>query len=185
VPENYRGVLILRVPSLARERSEFDELTWLAIINSHILLLGTPEYVRLEIDRLLTGSTPDPLLAYQYATVRRDDVWWIIVKPYDTSIVRKALMSLSPMLASVMNHSSLRVGTRYGRHVEFEYQTEISSTTEPTASIGQSNRSQFTIVADERPPSRGLIKVGRARYQQWVSQLASRPRSHRQVVSIR
>ena len=63
VQEQYHGLTVLRVPPLAREKTAFDELRWLAIVDSRILLLGTPEYVRQEIDRLLTRHATDPWLA--------------------------------------------------------------------------------------------------------------------------
>jgi len=179
VEETYRGQLVLRVPPLPRERSEFSEFTSLVIIDSRVLLLGTPEYVRQEIDRVLTGSSADPLLTGQFDTIRGSDVWWIILRPYDTSKVRKALISLSSELADAMDHSSLCVGTRFGKYVDIVYQIEISPVTEPDVSRRVPQLAQFAIVADEKSPSRGVIRIPRKRYRQWVSDIASHRYTYR------
>jgi hypothetical protein len=184
VYESYRGLSVLRVSPLARERSKFNEYAWLAIVDSRVLLLGTPEYVRQEIDRLLGGSAADPSLERQFEAVKRSDVWWIILKPQDASTVLGALMTLSPTLAHLLNNSSVRVGTRYGRQVEFEYQVAVSEATRgDSQAINDSRegpqRGQFAIVSGEVSQSRGVIKIPRARYQQWISEIAAGPRSYR------
>jgi hypothetical protein len=126
VGEQYRGLRVLRVPPLARERSEFDEFTWLVVIDSRLLLLGSPEYVRQEIDRWMAKRPADATLRATVATVERDDVWWILMKPYKTWAVKDALAALNPSLAEAMSSATLCVGTRFARQVVFEYQTGIS-----------------------------------------------------------
>jgi hypothetical protein len=184
VQENYRGLPVLSVPPLARERSEVNESRWLAIVDTRVLLLGTPEYVRREIDRLLAGSEPDSSLEEQFAAVRGSDVWWIMFKPLNTSTVRSALTALSPALADLLNHSSFRMATRYGRQVEFDYQVDVKSSAKAdprtaTSSVVRSRLGQFAIASDESSNGRGVIRISRARYRQWVSEIGAHSQSSR------
>jgi hypothetical protein len=183
VQENYRGLPVLSVPPLARERPEFNESRWLAIVEARVLLLGTPEFIRRELDRLLAGSEPDPTLEEQFAAVRGSDVWWIMFKPLNTSTVRRALITLSPMLADLLNHSSFRMSTRYGRQVEFDYQVDIESPADAdprraTASPAHPRLGQFAVVSGESSNDCGVIRISRARYRQWLSEIAAYPHGH-------
>jgi hypothetical protein len=182
--QSYRGLPVLSLPPLARERTEFNESTWLAIVDARLLLLGTPEYVRQELDRLLASSEPDPALAEQFAAVQRSDVWWIMFRPFNISMVRGALITLSPVLADLLNHSSLRMATRYGRRVEFDYQVDIMAPTvldtqRAPASFERSRPGRFALAPDEGSNDRGVIRISRARYRQWVSEVADNRPSYR------
>jgi hypothetical protein len=191
VEERYRGLRVLRVPPLARERSEFDEFTWLVIFDSRILLLGSPEYVRQEIDRWIAKRQADATLREKFAALERDDVWWILQKPYNTSVVRDALAALDPSLVALMSSSAnLCVGTRFARKVIFEYQTGVSEAPDSssfqaaTAESGHSQDRQFALLSanqtqETKGPLHGVIKVSYARYREWVSELATRRRTYR------
>jgi hypothetical protein len=184
IQEFYRGLSVLQVPPLTRERSEFDEFTWLTIIDSRLLLLGTPEYVRHEMDRLVVGSAPDPLFSEQITAVQRSDVWWIIRKPSDTSVVKDALMSLSSDLGELLTQQNLIVGMRYGRQAVFEYDIGISTNRTPSPAREFTwheppGLDRFAPVSGETVRSHGLIKIPRDRYRRWITELATRPTSYR------
>lgn len=180
IEEPYRGLTVLRVPPLARERSEFHEVTWLAIVDSRVLLLGTPEYVRQELDRLLAGSEPDTWWAAQVAAVQRSDLWWIMPKPGDVSLIHQAVMPLSPDLAELFLQPNYRVGMRYGKQAVFEYQVGILARGQPAQlSPGRAELGSFAIVRDETSSSQGVIKIPGDQYRRWVAELATRHVSYK------
>jgi len=177
--EDYRGLHVLRVPPLSRERNQFSEITWLAIIDSRFLLLGTPEYVRLEIDRLIGDNLANTSLARQFSIVAGSDVWWIVRKAYDTSMIKRALLKLSPELAAAMDHTGLCVGTRYGSKVEFIYQIDASSPTQPAEMSPSPRQGGMNVVAEGNSLMRGSVKVSRSQYRRWVSDISSNIHSYR------
>ena len=64
------------MPALARERSTFDEVRWLAILDSTIAVFGSVASVQQELDRYLAKSLPDPILVKRLSQLGRgDDAW--------------------------------------------------------------------------------------------------------------
>jgi hypothetical protein len=184
VEESYRGLPVLLVPPLAREHSELNEFTSLAVLDSRVLLFGTQEYVRQEMDRFIAGSGRDPWFAQQITAVQRSDVWWVIRKPFNTSVVKDALMRLSPALAQILTRPNVSVGMRYGRQARFEYHLEISSTPErtwtPDSTLPESpDLNQFAAVSDQTTRYHGVIKVPCDQYRRWVAEIAARPINYR------
>ena len=184
VEESYRGLPVLRIPPLARERPEFNEFTWLTIVDSRVLMLGTPEYVRQEMDRMLAGSAPDPWWAEQFAAIRQSDVWWIMPRPGNMSLVRDALMPLSPDLAELFARPNHRMGMRYGKQAVFEYEVSILANgvqgAPPAVPVPERTKAgRFVIVPNGTSSSHGVIKIPRDHYRRWVAELATRPISYR------
>jgi hypothetical protein len=184
VQESYRGLAVLRVPPLARELPEFNELTWLAVVDSRVVFLGTPAYVRQEIDRLLSGSTPDPWWTDQFAAVQRSDVWWIMPRPGNMLLVRAAVMLLSPDLAELFAQPNHRVGMRYGKQAVFEYQVGVLANREqgsapPLPAPERAEAGRFAMVSKGTASSHGVIKIPRDQYRRWVADLAARPISYK------
>jgi len=136
---HYRGLPVLVVQPFARERSEFNEVRWLAIPDSSILLFGSIASVQHELDRHLDRSTADPRLVARLARLRRDDNSWCVLSPLTwNSDIRDSLAAINPKLAELLKDGdTLQFGIHYGRQIEFEY--EITTlTTEGTRSISDS-----------------------------------------------
>jgi hypothetical protein len=177
--ESYAGLTVIRVPPLAREHSEFTEMTLLVVIKSQFLLLGTPEYVEKEVDRFIAGDSPEPIIADQIDAARRSDVWWMLLKPSDTSTVKRSLMSLDPDLAEAVMQPNVSVRMRYGKKAEFEYQLLRVPTSEPPL-VSELTRPDipglhaFAAQNSRTTRSRGTIQISSDRYRNWLIQIATR-----------
>jgi len=180
----YRGVPVLVVPPLARERTEFNEVRWLAIPNPNILLFGSIASVQQELDRYLNRSPTDPRLVAKLARLRRDDnSWFLLYLLTWPSDIRGPLAALNPKLAELLKDGdSLQFGIHYGRQIEFEYEITTSST-EGTQRIsdslsqspaGLAKASALLCSTDaitEGNTVRGVIKVSTARYNAWLREV--------------
>ncbi len=120
ITETYRGVPILVVPPLARERSRFKQLRWLAILNSDIAIFGTPVSVRQELDRQIANSSPDPFLMERLSRLgRHDEIWCLLPAPSPGGIIEIALQKLDPALGAIAGEGrSIQYGIHFGSHVE-------------------------------------------------------------------
>jgi hypothetical protein len=178
----FRGIQVLVQQPLARERSTFKDVRWLAVIDSTVALFGTISSVQQELDRHLAGSAVDPSLMQKLARLRRDDATWSVlgtVKCNDA--VKHALGSLNPILANLVHEGdSLQFGVRYGRKVEVEY--EITSPSSASAHANSDSLTQSLMggnlkgssllphhdITGDSASVRGVVKVAMTRYKAWV-----------------
>ena len=118
--ETYRGESILVVPPLARERSRFKQVRWLAILNSDIAIFGTPISVQQELDRQIANSRPDPILIERLSRLgRQDETWCLLPAPLRGGVVETALEKLDPKLGAIAREGrSMQYGIHFGSHVE-------------------------------------------------------------------
>jgi hypothetical protein len=192
---HYKGVRVLVVQPFAREHGEFNEVRWLAIPDSGVLLLGSIVSVQQELDRHLTRSVADPLLVAKLARLRReDDTWSVLSLPVWSPEIRNALAVIDPQLATeLMNGDAFQFGIRYGRHVEFEY--EVTTASSPTALAMSASLTQSfaglekesallrsTDAITEGNTVRGVIKVSMARYNAWLTEVSARGRPRNTAV---
>lgn len=178
----YRGVAILEMQPFARERDNFYDVPWLAMMDSRLAILGTPSLVQIELDRYLNDSQVDPSLERRLSLLRHDDVSWCIakVKEGDTEIQPIFRMLDSRFADLLRTGDTIQFGIRYGRQVEFDY--EIGPTSDPNAEAVQ--RSLAEPVADDGKGStlpvstfnranggvRGVLKVPKWRYETWLAE---------------
>jgi len=180
----YRGVPVLVVQPLARERAEFSEVRWLAIPDSSILLFGSIASVQQELDRHLDRSPTDPRLIARLARLRRDDnSWFLLYLLTWPSDIRGPLAALNPKLAELLKDGdTLQFGVHYGRQIEFEYEITTPST-EGTRRISDSLSQSLaglekasallcsTNAVTEGNTVRGVLKVSTARYNAWLREV--------------
>jgi hypothetical protein len=185
----YRGLPVLVVQPFARERSEFNEVRWLAIPDSSILLFGSVVSVQQELDRHLDRSTADPRLIVRLARLRRDDNSWSVLSLLTwTSDIRGALAAIDPKMAELLKDGdTLQFGIHYGRQVEFEYEVTTASSSTAlamSASLTQSFAGlekesallRSTDAITEGNTVHGVIKVSMARYNAWLTEVSTRGR---------
>ena len=183
----YRGIRVLTIQPFARERSDFNDVRWLAVLDSDILLFGTVASVQRELDRHLNGSAADPSLLRKLARMRRDDQTWCVVHaPARSAEIRDALAGLDPKLEELaQDGDTVQFGIRYARHVEFEYAVTAASNTAASAisnSFAQSLAEQARGSSLLRSPDptgddntvRGVIKVSITRYKAWLAEVSTR-----------
>lgn len=138
--EAYRRVSILVVPPLARERSRFKHLRWLAILKSDIAIFGTPISVQRELDRQIANSPPDPILMERLSRLdRHDDTWCLLPASSSGGVVENALEKLDPKLGAIVREGrSMQYGIHFGSHVEI---TASSNNAAPGISNFENDRS--------------------------------------------
>jgi hypothetical protein len=187
---NYRGLTGLVVQPFAREHGRFNEVRWLAVLDSNILLFGTTASVQQELDRHLAHSEPDPLLMQKLARLHRDDETWCVLSlPAQNVEIRNALWALDPKLADlVQKGDAFQFGIRYGRHIEFEYEVNTASSRD-TQTISDSLAQ--TLVGPQAtgssllpPPDmnrdgasvHNVVRISRAQYDAWLAAVLARNR---------
>lgn len=185
----YRGLPVLVVQPFARERSEFNEVRWLAIPDPNILLFGSVASVQQELDSHLDRSRANPRLVAKLARLRRDDNCWSVLSLLTwTSDIREALAALNPKLAELLKDGdTLQFGIHYGRQVEFEYEVTTASSRTAlamSASLTQSLTGlekesalfRSTNAISEGNTVHSTIKVSIARYNAWLIEVLARGR---------
>ena len=188
--EAYRGTQILAVEPFERDRGNFNDVRWLAVIDSKVAVFGTISSVQQELDRYRAKSAPDPSLMQRLARFRRDDETWCMLKAFEgNQEIRRALGSLDRIFTSLANDiEAFQFGVRSGGHVEFEYEVTAASDDSAqsiSSALTQSLRAgnPERMLPDLRTAIRnrgfmhGVIKVSRSRYERWLDELSARSRA--------
>src|SRR5215469_12141974 len=131
--KDYRGFRVVAIKPFARNQDGMDEVRWLAVLDSSVLVLGTVASVMEELDQRLNPAAPDPRLMQMLGALRRDDDAWSVVLGAKNSGIREALTALSPDLAKLADAKVLRLGIRYAHSVEFEYAIDPSPASDKPA----------------------------------------------------
>jgi hypothetical protein len=180
----YRGVPILILQPLERDRTTSQDVRWLANVDAKILLFGSIPNVQQELDRYLDASRPDLLLVWRLSRLRHKDQSWCVVASSlrETELVRRSLAPLDPALESA-DHAkdALVLGMHFGSFVEIEYENEPDS-----IDPGQFATSSSS-VDDPQPVIAGpvsrlrnasemdyhTLKVSRKQYDAWIARQGS------------
>lgn len=182
----YRGIPVLVVQPFARERDSFNDVRWLAMMDSKLALFGTIASVQQELDRHLDHSVADPALERRLGHLRRDDATWCIATvPARDSEIEAAFKVLDGRLAELLRPGdTLAFGTHYGRQVEFEYEVGMASgwdsevlqrSLEPSA-IGMKGYSLLSAAALIKVDGgiRGVLRISKDRYEAWKAEVVER-----------
>ena len=179
----YRGIPVLVVQPFARERGNFHDVRWLAMMDGKLAVFGTIGLVQQELDRYLNHSVADPALEQRLAHLRRDDATWCVVTlPDHNSEIQSTFQILDSRLAELLRAGdTIQFGIHYGRQVEFEYEVGLASGRDAESvqrSLDQSatgmKESSLLPVADLMRVDggvRGVLKVPRARYEAWIAEV--------------
>ncbi|QNI31734.1 hypothetical protein H7849_22225 [Alloacidobacterium dinghuense] len=183
----YRSISILAVPPFARERRDFDEVRSLAILDSKILLFGSIDSVRQEIDRNLDGSEEDPSIVERLNHLRRDDeTWCLIDAPVNNKEIQDVLIRLDPALGRLVeNGGTFQFGIHYSGHVEFEYEVTASSNLDSeaisdsltTSLVETGTKGSLLLphpyIAEGGHTVRAAVKISRRRYDAWLAEISA------------
>lgn len=181
----YRGLSVLVIQPFARERGEMDDVRWLAVLGTDLLLFGSIPSVAEELDRYLAHDTPDPALAGKLAHLRRDDeTWTIIWRPVRNPEIRRVLAALDSRLGELSESAdSLLFGIRYRRQVEIEYEATTgphapaSSVSIPVQSFDEPGRGIMLLpslkVTDADKSVRGVVKLPTPQFSKWLEKVPS------------
>jgi hypothetical protein len=170
---SYRGEPILVVPPLARERDRFNDLRWLAILNSDIAIFGTPAIVQRELDRQTASSQPDPILMERLSRLgRHDETWCLLPAPSPGGIIESTLEDLDPKLGAIAREGgSMQYGIHFGSSVEItassNHAAPGSANSDVDGSAAPSARANSFLAGFDLGPDNGkiaVVKLSRRRY---------------------
>jgi hypothetical protein len=184
-PTSYRGIAIMELPPLARERDTFQDVRWLVMMHSNLALFGTIPIVKQELDRYLAREATDPSLERMLAHLQRDDDTWCVAKLQDgNSEIQSIFAPLDSRLARLLGAGdTVQVGVRYGRRVEFEYEVDVAPGVDPQPASRALMESLISSKPAERaalPAAdwsrsdggvRGVLTLSRTQYQTWIAQV--------------
>lgn len=182
---SYHNIPVLEIEPFARERGDFNDLRWLAILNSDILLFGTVPHVRQELDRYQAHSAPDPSLQHRMARMRGDnETWCVMLAPARNAEIRSTLTSLDAKLGEVAaNLNAFQFGIRYRKHVEFEYEITTASnniSASLTESLNALRKSSSFLpneqTTERENTTRGVIKIPQERFSKWLEEITTSER---------
>jgi hypothetical protein len=185
--EDYRGINVMVVPPLQRERKYFTDLRWLAILESNIAIFGTISSVQCELDRYLDHSQTETMLVERLKYLSKKDATWSVVgTPLPGPHLERIFGRLDRgMGASLSGGGIFEVGFEFGlNQVTVHYQLEpVLSTGEENPQIdsaqGRPSDSAGT-EADFLPHPgdrrrgkiiRGSLKVPVNRYDGWLTKM--------------
>ena len=180
--ESYRGEVILVIPPLARERSRFRQLRWLAVLNSDIAIFGTPVSVQQELDRRIANSSPDSSLMERLSRLDgRDETWCLLPTSSPGGIVESTLKKLDPKLGAVAGEGGpLQYGIHFGRQVEITVSSNnvvrVISKTENDRSTIHSIPTTYFLAGSLDDGDVDLrfvsVKISRRRYSEWLNRVS-------------
>jgi hypothetical protein len=188
---HYRGLTVLVVQPFARERGRFNDVRWLAVLDSNVLLFGTTAAMQQELDRHLARSATDPSLMKKLARLRRDDETWCVLSvPAQNVEIRNALWALDPKFADlVQDGDAFQFGIHYGRHIEFEYEVNaassidtqtVSNSLAQTLAGPQAKGSSLLpspAMNSDRGSVHDVVRISRAQYDAWLAVVLARSRA--------
>jgi len=192
---NYRGVGVLEIQPFARERNEFRDVRWFAVLDSGIVIFGTVTAARVELDRYFAHSETDPSLLGKLNRLRSNNQTWCVLSspiralssPAWNNEIRNVLARLNPELAGLSQSGrALEFGVHYGRQVEFEYDLAATSAAANPVEIDSAVRSPAeSPLSSSLLPAldmhgnsnalHGVIRVSMHRYKQWLAQIGQTP----------
>lgn len=127
---DYRGLEILAVSPFPREQSELKGTRWLAILDDHIALFGSPHLVQEAIDRHIAHCRTDLALLERIRQVGSDvDSWTVFAMP--PKVLERHLITdefgsdLKHLLASA---DEVAIGIRSGAVLRIDF--AVHTTTE-------------------------------------------------------
>ncbi len=177
----YRGIPVLVIQPFARERRSFNDVRWLAVLDSNVLLFGTIDTTRRELDRYVDRSLADPSLLARLAHLRdKDQTWCLLLAPDQSDEIQEVLASFDPKLAKIAQSAgSLEFGIYYGKEVEFEYKSAEDSELAdrasvqslkhpPAASLKEESLLPVLNLVGNNNASGGVIKLSMRRYKAWL-----------------
>jgi hypothetical protein len=179
----YRGISVLVIQPFARERSSFDDVRWLAMMDAKLAVFGTSRLVQQELDRYLDHSAADPALERRLEHLRRDDATWCVATlPDHNSEIQSTFQILDSRLAELLRSGdTIQFGIHYGRQVEFEYEvdmapgrdTEVVQRPVEQPMNGPKGSSLLPVADLMRTDGgvRGALKLPKDRYEAWIAEV--------------
>jgi hypothetical protein len=192
---SYRGIPVAEIQPFGREKERFNEVRLLAILDSNVLLFGSIDITRLELDRFLSHSHADETILHRYGHLRSKDQTWCLLAgsisslsfPAEQEDIRQTLAAVNLELANeAMSAEKLEFGLFYGRKVEFEYslsRSSIGNDESPTDSFEQSMHEPAVSptallpalnMTGDTNTVHAVIAIPVPRFEEWLAKISNR-----------
>jgi hypothetical protein len=181
---SYRRIPVLEIHPFPRERAVFNDLRWLAVLDSNVLVFGSIVSVRLELDRYIERSQTDASMLRRLARLRsKDQTWCVLSEPTRNDEIYRALAALNPQLAELARSGeAFEFGMHYGSRVEFEYEVTMAATQNnhfdtashlPSSAELEKGVSLLPApnVVGDADTVHDVIEVSVSRYKEWLAQI--------------
>ena len=179
----YKGVRILNLKPFPREQREMRDTRWLTVLDDNTVLFGTPITVMRALDRYLSSSAVDGLLAKQLQTLKPDvNCWSVLTMPGTvlTHHLRAGVLDESgnTLLRGV---SDIAIGIHYGSkdRVDFSFGTENAEAARALATamdrqtqllpIAGKLQTHFEEVSVAQNDVRGSVRVKDKQFDPWLT----------------
>jgi hypothetical protein len=185
----YKGQAVLLVKPFPREQQVIADTRWMAILDNHIAIFGTPLLVQKALDRRADHSTTDALLAQRVAQLHPDVNSWNVLAMSSAMFARHvAPEELRVGWTHILDGADeLTVGIHYGSttRVDFaahtngdqqrsEFAGEFSPPQMLRAGLSQSPRMKLERLSVERDRIEGSIAVPETQFEAWLAAIYSR-----------
>ena len=192
VESEYRGISFLSIPPLKRDEGISNDVRWLAVIDSQIVVFGSVLMVQEELTRYLARSAADVSLIERFSRLRSSDQSWFVLNSaaHRNENIRRTLASLDPVLGQP-DHADheLILGIHFGRRVDIEYEeTPRSADAEEDQPQILPRLSQSTPPETHQIASRlfgahdivlhKVIRLSQREYDEFVAQQQARDQTH-------
>ncbi len=192
VESEYRGIPVLIVPPLGRDKNISHHIRWLTFPDSQIAVFGTVPMVQEELSRYVARSPADLSLVDKLSHLRSADQSWCVLNPtvYNQEIVRRTLAALDPNLGHP-NHANdgLILGIHFGRRVEIEYEivpgSRDSEGSQPETQPGfqqapspEAAQPYSYFLSNSQPILHRVIRLSKKVYDDFIAQEEAGERAH-------
>ena len=180
----YRTIPVLEIQPFTRERDTFNDVRWLAVLDSNVLVFGSIVSVRLELDRYLERSQTDASMLRRLALLRsKDQTWCVLTEPTRNDEIYRALAALNPRLADLaQSGGAFEFGIHYGSRVEFEYEVIMAptqnihlGTASPLPSSAELAKGVSLLpapnIVGDADTLHDVIEVSVSRYKEWLARI--------------
>lgn len=190
----YRGIEVAEIQPFGRERKSFNEARWLAILDSGVLVFGSIDLIRLELDRYLSHGDSDESLLRRLGHLRSKNQEWCVLSgsidrlalPVWREEIHSTLTAINPELANTaLSADEFEFGLFFGRHVELEYflsgvpDRNSSSSIDPlNKKVGEAALPTSLLASidqsAEMNTTHRIITIPTSRFEDWLSEIANR-----------
>jgi hypothetical protein len=188
---NYRRIPVLEIQPFTRERGVFNDVRWLAVLDSSVLIFGSIASTRQELDRYLARSQTNASLLRRLARLHNKYETWCVLSPPVRTLsspagdqgIQSMLAMLNPELAELWESGGeFEFGLHYGRHIAFEYEVTMASThgghsgrASLLPSSAESAKHASLLPAlnmiGDADTLHGVIEVSVSRYKEWLAEI--------------
>jgi len=188
VRTEYKGVRIVNLKPFPREQREMRDTRWLTVLDDNTAIFGTPITVMGALDRYVSSSPVDGLLAKRLQALKPDvNCWSVLTMPGAVLAHHLRAGALDEAGITVLRGvSGVAVGVHYGgkERVDFAFGTDGPEAATALAaslderphlfSFADTLQAHFEDVSVEQNEVRGSVRVKDKEFDPWLAAVYAR-----------